>query len=279
MLLAACGDSSSTNGGQGEGGSGAGNNGGDNTGAGAGNGGDSTTNTGASSMGGSTSSTPLVGCAASFDGSDDVLLADVAGEAGLVDDFSLAVSIRPESLTEGQVAFVAGRHLDGSSNGYYLALLNEGGLKARMIVFTASGGCQATAPLTDPGDGFVHVLGTFDSPNTRVFIDGQLASDEPCGNFMSSIEPTSVISIGRSATGLFPFGGDIDDVLYLPSATSADFDPADLACVAGAVRYDFDGTAPAETSIVAEACGNAADATVGTASGADGADPTFVCAR
>ncbi len=216
------------------------------------------------------------GCRAVFDGVDDGLFAAVGSEAGRADDFSVAAVVAPEPLAAGQTAFLAGRHQDGNSNGYYLALAHENGqLNARFIVFTGGGTCSVSAPL---GSGAHHLLGSFSAPDARIFIDGSLAATADCGNVTCNIASDSVFTVGRSQTGIFPYGGEIDHVAYISQAFSAGFDPAALACSNGAaLLYDFEAVTPGRATTVPEVCGTSADASVGTAAGADAADPQFLC--
>lgn len=225
----------------------------------------------------STSTSGAGGCYATFDGADDVLVSPVGAEVGLVDGFSIGAFIDPEPLADGGTAFLAGRHNDGDSNGFYLALVNQGGVYlARLIVFTGSGTCSADGPAPGPGD-WQHVLGSFSFPTLRVFVDGQLAGEAEC-NATSNIDPTSVVTVGRSQTGVFPFGGSMDDVAYYAQPFAAAFDPAQLGCgSSAAMRYSFDNTSIGRQSAVEEDCGTSADAQVGSASGPDASDPQFIC--
>lgn len=273
-LLVACGDSSATGGAGASGGAGGGPSaGGSSAGGAPGSGG-----SGGEGVGGSSSSVPLTGCAAVFDGVDDRLLGDVGALAAEGDDFSVGAYLRPVPLAAGEVNFVAGRHLDGNNNGFYLSLAEEGGLEARLIVFAPSSTCITSAPLSLPTDGFVHVLGSYASPTARIFIDGELAATMTCPDEAAQIPSESVFTIGRSETGVFPYEGELDQVVYLASALSASFDPASLDCSVAELLVDFDGVSPVESSVVPEVCANL-DFEVGTAPGADAADPTFVCAR
>lgn len=232
---------------------------------------------GSSSNGGSTSSAPGDGCIATFDGVDDVLIADVGADLSEGDGFSIGASIRPGDVSGPR--FVAGRHLDGSSNGFYLAIADEGQLEARLIVFVDNSTCAVAAPLTLPNNGFVHLLGSYSAPTARIFINGQPAGELTCPDSPTNIEPDSVFTIGRSQTGVFPFDGDIDRVEYLPTAFTAAFDPASIDCGSADAIYEFDGVAAGESSAVADSCGKTVNAQVGSAKGADASDPTFACAR
>lgn len=236
----------------------------------------STTSTSSSNTS-STSTSGAGGCYATFDAANDVLVAPVGSEVGLADGFSVGAFIDPDPLEVGGVAFLAGRHADGSSNGFYLALLNEGGTyKARLIVFTGNGTCTADADVPGPGT-WQHVLGSFSSPDIRVFVDGQLGGSSTCGG-TSNIDGASVVTIGRSETGVFPYGGSMDDVAYYAQPFSSAFDPTQLGCgSSAAMRYSFDGVSVGRTGVVAEDCGPSVDAQVGSTAGADGADPVFVC--
>jgi hypothetical protein len=217
-----------------------------------------------------------------FDGIDDVLVSDVGALMSETSAFSLGARIRPESLADGEGAFLVGRHADGGPNGHYLRIdgTNSGLTATYVVFFGANGGgtCSSQAPVTIPASGEVHLLGSFDSTDVRVFIDGQLASSSFCGN-PTVIDPASRLTIGASETGLFPYAGALTDVVYLPSTIGADFDPANLGCSSGAaIHFTFAGVAPGRASSVADVCGDAPAAVVGEASGADASDPTFFCA-
>ncbi|NUP12217.1 MAG: LamG domain-containing protein [Polyangiaceae bacterium] len=262
----ACGDDGSTS----QGGTG-GNDGGGGVGGSA-DGGSAPTG-GSPSTGGSA---PLAnGCVATFDGVDDVLVADVGDEASAADNFSVGASLR---FTDASgIRFVAGRHLDGFNNGYYLAIADEGQLEARLIVFVEGNTCFATAPL-GASNGFVHILGSFASPTARVFINGELAAEVQCSDALPIIEPDSVFSIGRSETGVFPYAGDIDHVEYFSTAVTESFDPSTIDCDLAALRFDFEATEAGEGSFVPEACAASITARVGEVEGADESDPAFACA-
>ncbi|MBK6519427.1 MAG: LamG domain-containing protein [Polyangiaceae bacterium] len=275
----ACGDSTGTGGSGASGGAGgAPGNGGGSDGGGPGSGGTSSNGGGPSGGGGSSSSVPLTGCAAVFDGVDDLLVADVGALASTGDNFSVGAYLRPVPLSSGEVNFVAGRHLDGNNNGFYLSLAEDGGVEARLIVFAPSSTCITAAPLSLPSDGFVHVLASYSSPTARVFIDGQLAATMTCPDEAADIPSESVFTIGRSETGVFPYEGELDQLVYLPTALTSGFDPATLDCDLAELRVDFDGVSAVETSSVPEAC-EGVSFQVGEAAGADDADPTFVCER
>ncbi len=219
------------------------------------------------------------GCYATFDGVDDGLFAEVGPEVGLSDGFSLGAFVSPGDLASGETAFVAGRHTDGSSNGYYLALANEGGqLQARAIVFGGAGTCSVSGPVNVQQGGWAHVLASFQSPDARVFVDGQLVASDACNGDGSNIDPASIFTVGRSQTGVFPFAGSLDDVAYYAQAFSAPFDPSTLGCGSNAqLRYSFDAVTPGRTSTIVEDCGPSVDAEVGTGPGSDASDPTFSC--
>jgi hypothetical protein len=223
------------------------------------------------------------GCFAVFDGVDDVLVSDVGALMSETTAFSLGARIRPESLPAGEGAFLVGRHTDGGPNGHYLRIdgTNSGLTVTYVVFFGANGGgtCSSQAPLTVPASGEVHLLGSFDSTDVRLFIDGQLASSSSCGN-PTVIDPASRLTIGASATGLFPYAGALTDVVYVPSTIDADFNPASLGCGSGAAfHFTFSGVAPGRTSSVTDACGDAPAATVGDGPGSDDADPTFFCSE
>lgn len=274
-LLAACGDSD----GSGAGTSGGGDaNGGSNTGGCGTEGCGGDPSNGAGDQGGSTTTGPLVGCAASFDGADDVMIGDVSGEGWTGDNFSIGGTFDPDTLAAGARGFLVGRHLDGNNNGFYLAVANERGAEEVLfIVFTPASTCVATAPL--PSGGPVHILGSYASPDARIFIDGNQAGSADCPDQPSNIEPDSVLTIGRSQTGVFPYAGLADDILYLPSAVTTAFDPSSLGCDNAELVYTFDGVAPGETGSVPEACSGAPALTVGDEPGADDSDPAILCAR
>ncbi len=236
-----------------------------------------TSTSGSQSTSSSTSTSGAGGCYATFDGTDDVLVAPVGAEVGLTDGFSIGAFIDPQPLADGGTAFLAGRHADGNSNGFYLAMVNQGGTyRARLIVFTPSGTCTADGDLAGPGT-WQHVLGSFSVPDMRVFVDGQLAGEAEC-MAATTIDSASVFTVGRSQTGVFPFAGSIDDVAYYAQPFGSGFDPAQLGCgSSAALRYSFDTTAVGRQSTVPEDCGTSADAQVGSASGPDGADPQFNC--
>jgi hypothetical protein len=244
----------------------------------AGSGGATTITTGATT----TSGTGGGACetVALFDGNDDVIKVTVGSELDARDDFSVSARVRPENLDPDSVAFVAGRHLDGASNGYYLALTNDAnGLGVRFNVFTGNATCSATAPLTLPASGWVHVAGSWKAPDVRLFVDGVLVKIEPCGNFTSFVEPTSYFSIGRSDTGALPFKGRLDDVRYGLGAFTSNFDPSALSCSAGGqLLIDFEGVSLTETDAVPETCSVvSADGVVGGGAGSDLSDPVFIC--
>ncbi len=233
----------------------------------------------ASAMTGSTVTSGAGGCYATFDGADDGLFATVGAELGLVDGFSLGAFVNPGDLGPGETAFVAGRHADGFNNGYYLALTNNAGqLMARVIIFTSGGTCIAEGPAAIAPGSWGHILGSWQAPDARVFVDGQLAATQGCTQDGVVIDPPSVFTVGRSVSGIFPYEGAIDDVAYYAQAFVSPFDPATLGCGSSAqLRYSFDAVMVGRATTVAEDCGLSADAQVGSAPGADGADPVFVC--
>ncbi len=258
-LFSACGDGDST----GSGASGAGSSTG-------GAGGEGAAGTGTGTGAGSVSS-----CFATFDGGD-VLNADVGDAAALTENFSLAARIRPEDVADGQTMFIAGRHLDGGPNGHYLRISNEGSLKAEYIVFIAAATCAVSSPLTIPASGEVHLLGSFDVANTRIFIDGNIGAVADCGE-PTVIDPMSTFTIGRSSTGQFPFSGSITDVMYIDGVFDSTFDTTTLGCENGAlVHYSFEDLADSPDS-VPDVCGAAPDAIVGEGPGVDDSDPSFAC--
>ncbi len=224
----------------------------------------------------STSTSGAGGCYATFDGVDDGLFATVGAEVGLTDGFSLGAFVNPEPLPVDGVAFVAGRHADGSSNGYYLAITNAGGTyRARLNVFI-NGTCSVEADIPGPGT-WQHILGSFTTNEMHMFVNGQLAASADCGS-PCIIDPSSVVTVGRSVVGYYPYAGSIDDVAYYAQPFSSAFDPATLGCGSNAaLRYSFDAVTPGRASTVAEDCQTSADAQVGDAAGADGSDPTFSC--
>lgn len=227
-----------------------------------------------------TNAPPVDGCSVLFDGADDVITAAVGDSVSQGDDFSIGAWIRPDPLSDGEIGFVAGRHLDGSNNGFYLNVADEGGdLIARLTVFAPSSTCFAAASLDIPASGLVHVLGSYEAPNARIFIDGELAGEGTCPDEPVDIPAESVFSIGRSSSGVFPYGGEMDEVIYLPDAQTAAFDPETIGCGAVELKYNFDGLTAGETASVPDACGGPIAAVVGTTEGADGNDPTFLCAR
>jgi len=225
----------------------------------------------------SVTTTGAGGCYATFDGTDDVLVSPVGAEVGLADNFALGAFINPAPLPADGVAFVAGRHNDGGSNGFYLALVNDAGVyKARLIVFTGGGTCTGDATVAGPGT-WQHILGTLAGGDITIFVDGQPAGTGACGS-TSNVESNSVFTVGRSQTGVFPYGGDLDDVSYFGQAFTAAFDPAGLGCgSSAALRYSFNAVNVGRPSIVAEDCSVSVPAQVGSAPGADGSDPVFVC--
>lgn len=258
-VLSACGDSESS----GTGASGAGSS---NGGAGGDGGSGAASGTGAGSAS---------ACVATFDG-NDVLTSDVGDAAALTENFSLAARIRPDELADGQVMFIAGRHLDGGPNGHYLRISNEGGLEAEYIVFIAAATCAVSAPLTIPASGEVHLLGSFDVTNTRIFIDGDSGATADCGE-PTVIDPASQFTIGRSSTGQYPFSGTITDVMYIDGVFTSTFDHEALGCEEGAlVHFSFEGL-DAGADSVPDVCGAAPDAIVGQGPGVDDADPAFSC--
>lgn len=223
-----------------------------------------------------TSTSGAGGCYATFDGVDDGLFATVGAEVGLTDVFSFGAFVNPDPLPDDGVAFVAGRHADGSSNGFYLAVTNTGGTyRARLNVFV-NGTCSVEADIPGPGS-WQHILGSFTTNQMHMFVNGQLAGTAECGA-PCVIDPSSVVTVGRSFVGYYPYAGSIDDVAYFAQAFSSNFDPATLGCGSGAaLRYSFDAVTPGRAATVAEHCGTSADAQVGAAAGTDGSDPTFSC--
>lgn len=282
LFSLACGDDSSApggggagNGGAGEGGSGAtATSGGGGSGSGAGQ------SAGGSGVGGSTP-----GCRvwATFDGVDDVLRVEDSAEAALSDGFSVGAFVRGHgAIAEGQIAFLIGRHLDGSSNGFYLqATREQGQLLGRFVIFSGGGTCYATASLPEPSspDDAVHVLGSFASPDVRVFVNGQQATlDQPCGAFQSPIEPTSLLTVGRSDGGVFPFAGAIARPIYLGTAITSAFDDATLGCADGAsLLYDFAGLEGTTGQAAIDRCDPATPAQIGDDAAVDAAEPVFAC--
>lgn len=216
------------------------------------------------------------GCYATFDGADDGLFATVGAEVGLADNFSIGAFVNPDPLPVDATAFVAGRHKDGQSNGYYLAITNAGGTyRARLNVFIG-GTCTVEADIPGPGV-WTHILGSFTQDEMLMFVDGQPAGSAACGS-PCNIDPTSIVTVGRSETGVFPYAGSIDDVAYYAQAFSSAFEPVSLGCGSGAaLRYSFDAVTAGRASTVTEDCGPSADAQVGSAAGADPSDPTFSC--
>jgi len=237
----------------------------DSSGAGAsGTGGTGGAGPSSSSSGGASASA----CFATFDGAD-VMTSDVGEAAALTTNFSLAARIRPEELADGQIMFIAGRHTDGGPNGHYLRISNEGGLKAEYIVFIAAATCAVSSPLTLPASGEVHLLGSFDSAKTRIFIDGDIGASADCGE-PTVIDPESMLTIGRSSTAQFPFEGSLTDVMYLDEAFTSTFDPGALGCDSGAIfHFSFEG--------LEDLCGAVPALTLGDGPDADDADPTIAC--
>jgi hypothetical protein len=281
FLLAGCGDDGGQLGGEAGAGGDAGAGGGGTSAGGAGGIGAGSTGGGGSEPVGGGAGSPS-GCFAVFDGIDDVLVSDVGALVSEAAAFSLGARLRPESLASGEGAFLVGRHTDGGPNGHYLRLdgTNSGITVTYVVFFGANGGgtCSSQAPLTIPASGEVHVLGSFDSTDVRVFIDGQLANTTSCGN-PTVIDPASQLTIGASQTGLFPYSGALTDVVYLPSTIASDFDPSSLGCSTGAtLHYTFSDVAPGRVSSVTDACGDSPAAVVGEGPGADASDPTFFCA-
>ncbi len=237
------------------------------------------------SVGGSGGGGGPPGCRvwATFDGIDDVLRVEDSAEAALPDGFSIGAFVRGHgAIAEGEIAFLIGRHLDGSSNGFYLqATREQGQLVGRFVVFSGSGTCYATASLPEPAnaDDSVHLLGSFASPDVHVFVNGQLATlEQPCGAFQSPIEPTSVLTVGRSDGGVFPFAGSIAQPIYVASALTAAFDATSLGCADGAsLLYDFTGLEGSSTQSATDRCDPATPAVVGDSSAVDAADPSFAC--
>ena len=210
------------------------------------------------------------GCVAVFDGVDDGLVVEPGG-VGLSDEFSLSVFAKPEPLEDGGVAFLAGLHVDGGSNGFYLALVNEDGTqKARFIVFPGDSTCAPTAALPE-GDG-VHVLGSYDGSTARLFLQGALAASEPCG--APSIDSTASFTIGRSNTNQFPFAGALDDVAYYEYALVEDFDAGKLECTNASFRVDFEDVTAMRAP---DACGASDGAALGDPESPDETQPEIVC--
>ncbi len=218
----------------------------------------------------------LSGCQAVFDGVDDVLIADVGTDAvNDGQDFSLGVRVRPDALANGESYFLVGRHADGGPNGHYLKIVRENGqLLAQFLVFLSSTN-TVSAPLTLSPSGEAHLLGAFDGSELRLYIDGELAATLGASG-SSPIDPSSMLTVGRSFTGLFPYAGELTDVVYLPDAVDAPFDPAVLTCANGAtLHYTFETIGAG----VPDVCMTTTDAVIGESPGADSADPTFICAK
>ncbi len=202
------------------------------------------------------------GCVAVFDGVDDGLLIE-ADELELTDQFSVSVFAKPEPLADGGIAFLAGLHVDGGSNGFYLALTNDGGARnARFNVFPGDSTCAPSAALPEGED--VHLLGSYDGTTARLFIQGALAASEACG--APNIDSLATFTIGRSSTNLYPFAGELDDVAYYGYALVEDFDAAELGCTNAKFRVDFDDITGVR---VLDACGSSN----GAAYGVDPVDP------
>jgi len=209
------------------------------------------------------------GCFATFDGVDDGLVADASGLGSA--DFSISAFARPQPVPSGGIAFVAGVHKDGSSNGYYLALADDAGTDvARFVSFSGSATCSPSAPLPSGGD-WVHLLGSYSDGTARLFIDGSLAAESPCD--APAVDASARFTIGRSENNLFPFAGDLDDVAYYAKPTVEAFRAGDLGCESAVFRFDFEGVA----SVAPDACGTSLAATVGVADGAEATDPVFTC--
>ncbi len=198
------------------------------------------------------------GCSAGFDGVDDGLVVDAGGIA-LADEFSLSVFLHPEPLEDDATAFVAGLHLDGSSNGFYLALARESGTtRAKFIVFPGDSTC---APRADLPEGSVHLLGTYSEGTARLFIQGALAASESCGP--PAIESSARFTIGRSESNVFPFAGLIDDVAYYRRAHTEAFDAATLGCTDASFRVDFEAAEGEPPTRMVDACGASSGAALG----------------
>lgn len=202
------------------------------------------------------------GCLAVFDGVDDGLVIE-PGEIELTEQFSVSIHAKPEPLADGQVAFLAGHHMDGGSNGFYLALVNEGGTqKARFNVFPGDSTCAPMAAL--PESVSIHILGSYDGSTARLFLQGALVASEPCG--APKIDPMASFTIGRSITNQYPYAGELDDVAYYGYAIGADFDASSLECTSSTFRIDFDDLTAVR---VLDACG----ASNGAAYGVDPVNP------
>ncbi|HAV63464.1 MAG TPA: hypothetical protein DCY13_13990, partial [Verrucomicrobiales bacterium] len=193
------------------------------------------------------------GGALRLDGLDDHLSVPTSAAVNPTQAMSLEAWVFAENLNASQIG-IAGTWDDlAGANRTYLLWVQGGRLE--FLVNTAAGFSRAAAPAVFPTGRWVHVAGTYDGADIRLYIDGELVATVAASGLISTNNRSFFIGrVDGGSNGSDFFPGRIDEVRLWNRALSATevldgmhlFQPADANGLAG--YWQFDGPDPGTDS-------------------------------